>query len=35
MDIRRIDIIHRWDSNSITETSTSTNSATTASLTDH
>jgi len=37
MDIRRMVIIHRWDSNShsITETSTSTNSATTASLTDH
>ena len=37
IDIRRMVIIHRWGSNShsITETSTSTNSATTASLTDH
>ena len=37
MDILRMIIIHRWDSNShsITESSTSTNSATTASLTDH
>jgi len=35
MDIRRMVIIHKLDSNSITETSTSTNSATTDSLTDH
>jgi len=37
MDIRRMVLIHMGGSNShsITETSTSTNSATTASLTDH